>query len=145
MATRESGLWRWLDGARYHYRQRLHMNRVENSVSSGMPDVEGILLKFSQFWIELKCCARPIRIDTLVRPKFRPAQLPWLRRRVAAGGRAFVLLQVGQGHDASRYLIWGDKAILLDGKGMTEEELTALSICDPKTPPHDIVKLAAGA
>lgn len=80
----------------------LHMVRMENSIGSGQPDVNGCL-DGTDFWLELKCCSRPKR-DGLVRPRFRPTQLPWIGRRHAAGSRVAVLLQIGAGSDGERYM-----------------------------------------
>lgn len=71
---------------------RLDPVRVENPVCCpGTPDVN-----YVGGWIELKYADRwpprggPLRID-----HFTSQQRTWLRRRRAAGGRAFVLLKVG--------------------------------------------------
>ncbi len=141
-ASSESSLWTWLNQAKYILRKDLHMCRVENLVMRGMGDVEGCL-KGHQFWIELKCEARPTNLSTNVIPKFRPEQLPWLNRRAQAGGRAFVLLQVGQGRLASRYLIAADDGYEVQA-GMTETMLTALAQLDPKAKAVNIIKIAAG-
>jgi hypothetical protein len=118
------------------------MCRVENSVMEGMGDVEGCL-KGDQFWIELKCEPRPADPSTRIKPRFERAQLPWLNRRTGAGGRAFVLLQVGQGHAACRYLLPPDECVDLAEVGMTEHWLKAHSLIDPKSPALAIVKFAA--
>lgn len=140
-AVRESRLWAWLSKARPLLRLNLHMNRVENSIMEGMPDVEGCLLG-RQFWIELKCEARPSNPRKKVRPKFRPAQLPWLKRRMAAGGRAFILLQVGSGASANRYLLPADIGDSLL-KGIREEKLKDLAVLDPRAPAIEILHAAA--
>lgn len=138
----ETRLWSWLDGGtKRHFKYDLHMNRVENSVMEGMPDVEGCLRRV-QFWIELKCERRPSTAGTPIRAKFRPAQPPWLRRRIEAGGRAFVLLQVGSGRDARRYLIRGDKADEM-AAGVTEDWLEAESFVHSKAAAKSIVQAAS--
>lgn len=102
---KESSLWEWLrDNTKSM--ERLHMTRIENSASSGIPDVDGCW-RSHQFWWELKVCDRPARPTTLIKPRFEPGQVPWLEARCAAGGAAFVLLQVGSRHKAQRYLIPG--------------------------------------
>jgi len=144
--TRESRLWQWLGKtARVHFREALHMNRVENSVSRGMPDVEGCLKvdgEGRQFWIELKCEARPSDPKTKIKPRFEPQQVPWLHKRWRAGGRCFILLQVGSGHSAGRYLIQGNLTGSL-ARGWTEDKLKSLASCDPKGAAEDIVLAAA--
>ena len=138
----ETRLWSWLSGTtKKHFKHDLHLNRIENSVSQGMPDVEGCLRRV-QFWIELKCEKRPANWGTKVRPKFRPAQPPWLRRRIEAGGRAFVLLQVGAGRDARRYLVRGDLADEM-AAGVTEDWLESVSFVNPKAAARSIISAAA--
>ena len=139
----ESRLWNWLtSGTKQKFRKTLHMNRVENLIMEGMPDVEGCL-RGTQFWIELKCDKRPADPSTLIKPKFRPAQVPWLERRVGAGGRAYVLLQVGGGAKASRYLVPGSRAYLVES-GLTEAELKRKSVADPQSAPTEIIMAAIG-
>ncbi len=140
-AGRETQLWRWLAEARKVHREKLHMTRVENSVSAGMTDVEGCY-DGTQFWMELKCATRPKNANTKIKPRFQPAQVPWIERRVRAGGQAFVLLQVGQGAASSRYLIPGNEVAAL-ARGMTEAELDAASAIPPKSPAAWVVVAAA--
>lgn len=75
-------------------------------------------------------------------PKFRPAQPAWLRKRDRAGGRCYVLLQVGQGADASRYLLYGIYAPKM-AEGLTEDALRKLSITDHKATAVEIIEAAA--
>ena len=148
--TRESGLWNWLKKARIHYKDQLHMNRVENSVMSGMPDVEGHLLKLAEgggFWIELKSAARPAREWTPVRFKVRDreAQVLWLTRRRRVGGLSWLLLQVGSAGTRRLYLVSGAEAAgVYDG--LTETQLDRLSVLPnaAKTTPEEVVLLASG-
>lgn len=138
----ESRLWTWLSGtARKHYKQKLHMHRVENAVMSGMPDVEGCLCGI-QFWIELKCAPRPSNIETKIKARFQPAQIPWLKARVRASGRAFVLLQVGSGAQAKRYLIPGHQANVL-AAGCREDDLRIYSAIEPNACAVDIIQVCA--
>ena len=66
--------------------------RVENPIVPGTPDVN-----YNQGWIELKFAERwpprggPLRLDHFTRQ-----QRTWLTRRRKAGGRAFLLLKVGE-------------------------------------------------
>ncbi len=140
--TQENHLWRWFSKVKPYFRERLHMCRVENLVMSGMPDVEGCLDAI-QFWIELKTSARPRKTSDTVKVKFRPTQPVWLRRRNLAGGRVFVLLQVGSGRQASRYLIPGQHAPKIV-EGLTEDGLGKLSLIERSAKATDIVKMARG-
>ena len=145
--TSETGLWRWLKGANKELRADLHMQRVENSVGSGAPDVEGKLRLGDQFWIELKSAKRP-KADGPVRFKVRDAQVEWLKRRALVGGRGWLLLQVGSGHAARRYLIHGSLARQIKA-GCAEawlEDRCALGMHPGYRPsPADVVRKAAGA
>jgi len=66
--------------------------RVENLVQAGTPDVN-----YTRGWIELKYAPRwPVRPDTPLKlDHFTNEQRVWLTRRCAAGGRAFLVLKVG--------------------------------------------------
>lgn len=121
--ARESGLWRWLSGARRVLGADLHMTRVENLIGSGMPDVEGCY-QGTQFWLELKSAMRPVRSATPVRfpTKGREEQASWAISRIAAGGRVGYLLQVGHGHSRTIYLCPGRYVPLLHA-GATEAKI----------------------
>lgn len=138
---KESRLWQWLKQGGKSYRERLHLGRVENSAGEGMADVEGCL-DGVQFWIELKCEARPVQPGTKIRPRFRPAQGPWHRRRRRAGGRTFVLLQVGSGVSARRYMLPGELVPAMQ-TGMTEQRLEELSVITPVALHEEIIQVAA--
>lgn len=139
--VRESKLWQWLKLGGKSYRERLHMGRMENSVGSGAADVEGCL-DGSQFWIELKCEARPTQPTTKIKPRFQPSQGPWHRRRRRSGGRTFVLLQVGAGGSARRYMLPGELIPSMQ-KGMTEKRLEELSVIPPVALHDEIIQTAA--
>lgn len=74
-----------------------------------MPDVEGHYQNHGQFWIELKSGARP-KNGGIVRLPTRPKQCDWLLKRWRCGGKAWMLIQIGHGHDRAIYLIAGDRA-----------------------------------
>ncbi len=146
-STREAGLWRWLKEARKELRESLHLQRIENAVGSGAPDVEGQLLHRGQFWIELKSAARPKKGGP-VRFKVRDSQVEWMRRRCLIGGRAWLLLQVGSGRAAARYLVPGKYAKKVQ-EGWTE--VTLMQVCVLRQDdvqhdygPADIIRRAAG-
>lgn len=66
--------------------------RMENPIVPGTPDVN-----YNHGWVELKFAERwpprggPLRVDHFTRQ-----QRTWLTRRRRAGGRAFLLLKVGE-------------------------------------------------
>lgn len=105
MKTRESQLWNWLrDGTRAQ-RPDLDMQRIENLVGVGTPDVEACYQGIA-FWIELKAINDQENLDVEVSPE----QVMWHRRRARAGGRSWFLIQVGSGAQARRFLIPGHRA-----------------------------------
>ena len=105
-----------------------HFCRLENSAGEGNPDVEGVINGF-QCWIELKSNLRPVRANTVIRSKTRESQSIWHNARTAAGSRIhWVLIQVGEAHNASLYLIPGrsyDRIIA------TEADLDEMSVVKP--------------
>lgn len=105
MAT-EATLWQWASQARRVFGEHLHVERLENMVGAGHPDVEGCLDGI-QFWLELKVAKRPARAATKLRfgSPLRDSQVEWGKKRIAAGGRVWYLIQVGSGSERQVYLI----------------------------------------
>lgn len=123
----ETSLWNWLKKARDYFGSALHIRRVENAVSTGDPDADGIL-KGKDFTIELKCCARPARGSTRLRyHDVTINQVEWHKHRLAAGGASAFLIQVGDGPEAVRYLVHGAEAHAL-AEGVNENWLIAHAI-----------------
>jgi hypothetical protein len=124
----EAALWKRVKAAGTHLKQcgfGVHLKRIENSVGSGHPDVEGCI-DGVQIWIELKSEERPKRLTTPIRFKVRPSQDIWLQERVRAGCRhCFALLQVGQDRASKLYLVPGH---LYPNITTPEPELERLSI-----------------
>lgn len=102
----EKTLWQWASKARLDLGDELHVTRVENVAGEGHPDAEGCY-RGVQFWLELKVAKRPARSATLLRfgSPLRDSQVDWARKRIAAGGRVWYLIQVGSGHERQVYLI----------------------------------------
>jgi hypothetical protein len=107
--TPEKRLWERLrDGWGLQIKQAGgRIERVENAVGAGMPDVNGCLSGV-EFWIELKVAPKwGVR-----RPTFRahrglePAQINWLLSEYRAGGKSFVLAQI----DKEVFLVPGELA-----------------------------------
>lgn len=94
----------------------LDPQRIEShQTGSGIPDVN-----YSLGWIELKYLPRwPVRPSTPVRiDHFTDEQRIWLTRRVNSGGRAFLLLKVGN----NEWLLFrGDVAARIIGESNREE------------------------
>lgn len=102
----ESTLWDWTSQAKRVFGNLLHLCRIENLVGVGHADVEGCL-EGVQFWLELKVAKRPARRATKLRfgSPLRESQVDWAKKRIAAGGRVWYLIQVGAGHERQVYLI----------------------------------------
>jgi hypothetical protein len=140
----ESALWGRLKTGAKALRAigyKIDLQRIENAATSGHPDVEGCI-NGSQIWIENKSEARPKRIETPIRPKLRESQSIWHKTRVAAGCRCnWVLLQVGDGRDASLYLIRGCHYDRI--KSISEPDLELLSAIPPSASPADALIVAS--
>lgn len=121
----ESSLWKWLAKARQS--SNLDMNRVENFIGSGFPDVEGYLAGHGSFTFELKSAARPARTNSRVPFKIRTDQIEWNKRRWSVGGSAMFLCQVGDGSERRVYALPGYIGALLKS-GMTEERIRAAAL-----------------
>lgn len=134
--SRENSLWAWL---RPGLPRDSQATRIENCVERGTPDVE-LHAYACQAWLELKSVPRREHVFC----ELSPDQARWLKRRSELGGVARVLVQVGVGHDARRYLIDGlDCYELL--KSLSESRLEELSRCHPilSTPEHVVMMIVA--
>lgn len=123
---------------------RIDIQRLENAVGSGHPDVDECLDGI-QIWLELKSAHRPARASTPIRMRTnkttRAAQIRWHRRRGAAGCKTnFILLQVGDAHKARLYLVPGPLYSQIE---VSEADLEFISLNDPRASIADIMLLAA--
>jgi len=132
----EKNLWAWLKRGTLRCRD-LHMERVENSIAEGTPDVDACY-QGADFKIELKTGSVTIR-HGYVRTKFQPKQLPWIKRRTKVGGRAFVLIQIGR----VRYLVPGRLCENFYRTDFTLGELEGISIVPPKSSAMDVIGACA--
>lgn len=135
--VKESSLWKWLKPAQKKFRRRLQMERIENSVGSGRPDVE-ICIKGTITPIELKSCDMPKKDSTKIKVGIRKTQEGWFLRRIDAGGRAFVLTQISSDKGAYRLLTNGVHIKKLR-QGLTFAEL--LKISELVNTPEDVIYL----
>jgi hypothetical protein len=140
MASRESALWKWLAKAKLHYKALLHMNRLENKILAGMPDVEGCL-DGKQFWLELKCGTAPAREETKVNIRVEDSQVEFMQTRLVAGGACGFLIRVKQNNSFWTFLIHGRHAYDLQ-RGLTMIDLIELTECSSKPTPEEIVLAA---
>jgi len=139
--TAEKNLWNSMRTALKVFGADLHYTRIENSVTDGFPDVETSLLLSGVNYcatFELKTAGRPVHFETPVAVKIRPGQIRWLGKRWKVRGSAWILLQVGSGHELARFLIPGNLAAEVS-EGRTETWLEANSVCKPKDPLDRIV------
>ncbi len=95
MAKPEARLWQAMKLKMPTIHDRL--DRVENSVASGQPDVNGCLAG-EDVWIELKAPKEPKRITTTLMTcngnhPLLVSQINWLIRQRQAGGIAFILVR----------------------------------------------------
>ena len=85
------------------------LERIENVLASGTPDVHGLGARGGAFWIEMKVAKTPARAVTPVFGAGRGLttdQENWLLRYAKAGGRAFVLAR-SEGCPAGLWLVEG--------------------------------------
>ncbi len=101
----EQTFWAWF---REHTKkiEGLRLQRIENQVSRGVPDVFGHFGSTS-FWIEMKACDRPARESSLLQFEIYREQIIWLQKWWEVGCQCYVLIRVGQGTKARIYLIRG--------------------------------------
>ncbi len=134
--ARENVLWRWFKHGVKDLRD-LDIERVENGVARGTPDVDGCWGSVA-FKIELKRVA--LTKSGVLKVKFQPMQIPWLKRRWRAGGNVWVMLAVGEGHAVARYLVRGcDTACLED---TTIREIEEISVVAPDATPKEMLEAA---
>jgi hypothetical protein len=147
--ARESALWQRLRTGRtelLHRGYKVHINRIENAVTSGLPDIEGCIcapleILGGQLWVEMKSNERPKRSTTPIHPKTRESQSIWHKARTEAGCRChWVLIQVGSGHQSSLYLIPGSH---YDDIHVPESKLAELSVVSPDASPADVLERAS--
>ena len=119
--AKEHLLWRWMAKEAKDI-AGLHMNRVENTLQEGYPDVQ-LCYRGGYADVELKGTLTPKTLETPVDVSFRPNQIPWLMQRQAAGGNAWCLLQVYQ---TGIYLLSPD-CLFEVRKGVTVTRLQAMS------------------
>jgi len=104
-----------------------HGTRVEGL--KGFPDWEGVA---GGVWaaVEYKAARLPARPETRIKVRYEDGQVQWLEDRWRAGARSYVLLQLGSGRGAPRFVVRGRDAARLE-EGLTVSELSALAVPGP--------------
>lgn len=134
----EKTQWQWLSKVRVQIEdpEHLHIERIENAVGAGHPDVECCYLGV-QSWIEQKVAKRPARATTKLRfgSPLRDSQYEWALKRIAASGRVFYLIQVGGGPERQMYLVRATvETVNALYEHVTEEWLRAHDLLAKQTP-----------
>lgn len=139
---RESSLWAWLRDGLKGSGLRHHVQRVENSVKVGTPDVEGIIEGGLPFWIELKVAtvlvSRPqLRVETTAHQVF------FAQKRWQVGGNSWYLIRAGKHPRWEHFLVPGEHSELLHSRAVDLAWLREVSAADPRSSPKELM-LAAG-
>lgn len=132
--ARETSLWNWLYEGSKKINRPLQLERIENLVGVGTPDVQGFLGQ--QFWCELKSIARTDSLDCEVSSD----QVRWHRQRWRVGGTSWFLIQVGSGHKAFRFLIPGYRALALQDR-VAIKVLKSWSVMNPSEKASNCLKM----
>lgn len=107
MRLKEQKLW---DTMRRNAPKHLVMERMENAVGSGMPDVFVFWPLGKQVWVELKAPKRPKRQSTPLmgeKEGLRQSQKNWIKRHANMGFDAWILIRDDSGE---LFLIHGEHA-----------------------------------
>lgn len=88
------------------------LERIENLVGDGIPDVRGVTRHGEEFWVELKAPKRPARPTTrlLGDEGLRESQVNWHLKAAHYGMRAYTLIR----DDTSALFLIPSKAELID-------------------------------
>ena len=106
------------------------LDRVENIVGNGWPDVNGCFHNV-EFWIEIKEPKEPKMLKTRLfgsNHKLSQEQMNWIKRQIYTGGLAYVYIDTGKW----RLLIGGSIADHIND--MTLEELKSAALWLAKVP-----------
>lgn len=120
----EKTSYNWLKASVFCVRND-RLDRIENIVVTGMPDVNGCV-GGNEFWIECKHPKEPKRAATPLfgsNHKLTQEQANWLLRQSNAGGKAFVFIDT----DSFRALMRGVIGMRLNT--MTRDEIKAEALC----------------
>jgi hypothetical protein len=71
-----------------------HVARIEDKFAPGIPDVNLMIPRLGEWWVECKDQTWPKRELTPMKVDFRPAQPIWLTQRRRAGGKVMVAVRL---------------------------------------------------
>lgn len=122
--AREAILWTWLkEGKKLIGHSRYDLQRIENSVGTGMPDIEGCI-DGGAFWVESKVLHGMNKACTRGTLKFEDGQRDWGKSRWRAGGASYILIGVPSKPGSDRigrvFLIPGAFAMSLRQRGQAD-------------------------
>lgn len=141
--NRETALWNWLKTHFKELRPHRHdVQRIENAVAKGTPDVEGCIGGRS-FWCELKV-AHAMAGDRW-RVRITPEQVKFALRRSRAGGKSWVLVRVcgASWRDNRHYLVPGHLSEELL-EPTSRARLEELSACPSSAAAVEILRTMVG-
>lgn len=139
---RETSLWAWLRDSLPQLGRGHHVQRVENAVKLGTPDVEGHIEGGLPFWIELKVARELVRTPQ-VRVETTVHQVFFATKRWAVGGNSWYLIRVGRYPKRAHYLIPGCYSEELHDRAVGLNWLRGVSVVDPASTAVELM-LAAG-
>lgn len=118
-------------------------DRIENGISRGMPDVNGIVFgdPRGDVWIELKQLhGWPKRANTIVRiPHYTDEQRRWIATRGAAGSRVYML--VGIAPREWYMYTWRDAVEIVGRAPCSTHMERSAGICRGKFSPEMVLKV----
>jgi hypothetical protein len=141
----ESALWKWFRDGTKHLAPYLHMQRIENSIALGTPDVEGAY-HICGFVIELKCAVVQKNGYLKFGHDLTTDQAMFLRARAAAGEASWILVRIPSSIRTNGYLHALIHARHADDllKPMRETRLWDLSIIHSDADPKQIINTVCG-
>lgn len=139
---RESALWGWLRDGLKGSGLRHHVQRVENSVKVGTPDVEGCIEGGLPFWIELKV-ATELKSRPQVRVETTAHQVFFATKRWQVGGNSWYLVRVGRHPSRAHFLVPGSLSEHLFDRAVDLAWLRGVAAVDPASTAVELM-LAAG-
>lgn len=101
------------------------IERVENPIAPGMPDVNCCLLGVGEFWLEVKAPTEPKRPSTPLfgsNHRVSQSQISWHRHQHQAGGKSYFIIDT----DVRLILVCGSLAEEINE--MTVDELVKCSL-----------------